>query len=189
MPSARAIGKAVIAALIFLACLAPWMIRNWNVFHAFIPIRGNLGAELHDSVLESYERLHRRDSRSLYAMSAPSTSNTSRWASTPSSSAKASSPANTSALTSSAFSSSRSSVFIFTGSVSPSPPEKGVLNEAFRVLNYSFISLAASSRPRARAEAAHSGSDPLRVGLRVCFLSPTTSSRCRHAFAIRSNPS
>src|SRR5260370_33452673 len=49
-----AIGKAVIAALIFLACLAPWMIHNCNAFHAFIPIRGNLGAELHDSVLDSY---------------------------------------------------------------------------------------------------------------------------------------
>ncbi len=30
----------------FVACLAPWTWRNWQVFHAFIPIRGNLGAEL-----------------------------------------------------------------------------------------------------------------------------------------------
>ena len=49
-----AIGKAVVAALLFLACLAPWMWRNYTVFHAFIPIRGNLGAELHDSNLPSY---------------------------------------------------------------------------------------------------------------------------------------
>ena len=55
-PSQRnpAIAKAALAAVIFLACLAPWMVRNWTVFHAFIPIRGNLGAELHDSVLDSY---------------------------------------------------------------------------------------------------------------------------------------
>ena len=25
--------------------LTPWMLRNWMVFHAFIPIRGNLGVE------------------------------------------------------------------------------------------------------------------------------------------------
>ncbi len=49
-----ALAKATLAAIIFLACLAPWMARNWTVFHAFIPIRGNLGAELHDSVLDSY---------------------------------------------------------------------------------------------------------------------------------------
>ena len=33
--------------LVFLACLAPWAWRNWKVFHAFIPIRGNFGAELY----------------------------------------------------------------------------------------------------------------------------------------------
>jgi hypothetical protein len=36
-----------LAALLFLACIAPWTIRNWQVFHAFIPLRGNLGAELY----------------------------------------------------------------------------------------------------------------------------------------------
>jgi 4-amino-4-deoxy-L-arabinose transferase-like glycosyltransferase len=42
-----AFGKAVLAGVIFLACLAPWAWRNWTVFHAFIPIRGNFGAELY----------------------------------------------------------------------------------------------------------------------------------------------
>ncbi len=42
-----AFGKAVLAGLVFLACLAPWAWRNWTVFHAFIPIRGNFGAELY----------------------------------------------------------------------------------------------------------------------------------------------
>ena len=36
---------AALAAVIFAVCLAPWAWRNWAVFHARIPIRGNLGAE------------------------------------------------------------------------------------------------------------------------------------------------
>jgi len=42
-----AFGKVVLAGIVFLACLAPWALRNWTVFHAFIPIRGNFGAELY----------------------------------------------------------------------------------------------------------------------------------------------
>ncbi len=42
-----AFGKAVLAGVVFLACLSPWAWRNWTVFHAFIPIRGNFGAELY----------------------------------------------------------------------------------------------------------------------------------------------
>jgi len=45
-------AKAVLAAFIFSVCLAPWVYRNWVVFHAFIPARGNLGAELYQSTLE-----------------------------------------------------------------------------------------------------------------------------------------
>ena len=37
-----------------LGCLAPWTIRNFDVFHTFIPMRGNLGAELHQSILEEH---------------------------------------------------------------------------------------------------------------------------------------
>jgi 4-amino-4-deoxy-L-arabinose transferase-like glycosyltransferase len=40
-------AKAVLAGCVFLGCLAPWAWRNWTVFHAFIPIRGNFGAELY----------------------------------------------------------------------------------------------------------------------------------------------
>ncbi len=43
------VGAASLAALSAAACvavMAPWMIRNELVFHAFIPTRGNLGAEL-----------------------------------------------------------------------------------------------------------------------------------------------
>ena len=42
-----AFPKAVLAGVIFLSCLTPWAWRNWTVFHAFIPIRGNFGAELY----------------------------------------------------------------------------------------------------------------------------------------------
>ena len=43
--------RGALACVVTLACLVPWTIRNYNVFHAFIPMRGNLGAELHQSIL------------------------------------------------------------------------------------------------------------------------------------------
>ncbi len=42
-----AISRAALAVLLFVACIAPWTYRNWRVFHAFIPMRSNLGAELY----------------------------------------------------------------------------------------------------------------------------------------------
>lgn len=44
--------KAILACIVLFACLAPWAWRNWNAFHAFIPTRGNLGAELYQSSLK-----------------------------------------------------------------------------------------------------------------------------------------
>ena len=44
MPAVRG---ALVAGIIFLALIAPWAYRNWSVFHAFIPLRGNLGAEMY----------------------------------------------------------------------------------------------------------------------------------------------
>lgn len=43
---ARGVRDAVLAALLFAAILAPWTIRNYQVFHTFVPLRDNLGAEL-----------------------------------------------------------------------------------------------------------------------------------------------
>jgi 4-amino-4-deoxy-L-arabinose transferase-like glycosyltransferase len=43
----RSMGGAVLAGVVFVACIAPWTWRNWVVFHAFIPLRGNFGAELY----------------------------------------------------------------------------------------------------------------------------------------------
>ncbi len=42
----RPLAGAALAGVVFVACLAPWTWRNWEVFHTFIPLRGNLGAEL-----------------------------------------------------------------------------------------------------------------------------------------------
>ena len=38
---------AVAAGVVFLACIAPWVVRNWIAFHAFVPMRSNFGAELY----------------------------------------------------------------------------------------------------------------------------------------------
>jgi hypothetical protein len=43
----RQIASVALAAAIFVACLGPWTYRNWRVFHEFVPIRANLGAELY----------------------------------------------------------------------------------------------------------------------------------------------
>lgn len=47
---ARPIGvgvrNAILSAVVCAAVLAPWTIRNYRVFHTFVPLRDNLGAEL-----------------------------------------------------------------------------------------------------------------------------------------------
>ena len=136
-----AIGKAVIAAVIFLACLAPWMIRNWNVFHAFIPIRGNLGAELHDSVLESLNgftvgtRVPVCDVCPDYL----EYKQMGEYAFVQREGKLARAYIRTHKVR--FFQLALKRFYFYWVSV-PKPAEKGILNEAFRVLNYSFISLA-----------------------------------------------
>jgi hypothetical protein len=41
------LGKAVLAAALCLAVIAPWTYRNARAFHHFVPLRGNFGAELY----------------------------------------------------------------------------------------------------------------------------------------------
>jgi len=41
----RGVGLAAMAAGLSTAVALPWVIRNWIVFHAFIPTRSNFGAE------------------------------------------------------------------------------------------------------------------------------------------------
>lgn len=45
-PLRSGLMNATLAGLLFLAILAPWTARNWRVFHAFVPMRTNLGVEL-----------------------------------------------------------------------------------------------------------------------------------------------
>lgn len=44
---ARQLGHAAISATVFLICISPWVIRNAIVFHRFIPMRANFGAEFY----------------------------------------------------------------------------------------------------------------------------------------------
>jgi 4-amino-4-deoxy-L-arabinose transferase-like glycosyltransferase len=41
------LAKGVAAAVVFFAVITPWLIRDYVVFHKFIPIRGNFGLELY----------------------------------------------------------------------------------------------------------------------------------------------
>lgn len=50
-PTVHTFSQAALAAVLFLTCITPWVYRNWTIFHAFIPSRGNLGAELYQSML------------------------------------------------------------------------------------------------------------------------------------------
>jgi 4-amino-4-deoxy-L-arabinose transferase-like glycosyltransferase len=43
----RQVRGALLAALVFTTCMGPWIWRNWEVFHQFVPTRGNFGAELY----------------------------------------------------------------------------------------------------------------------------------------------
>jgi hypothetical protein len=42
----KSFGGVLLASLIFFACIAPWLIRNYKTFGQFIFIRDNFGAEL-----------------------------------------------------------------------------------------------------------------------------------------------
>jgi hypothetical protein len=55
--SARTWAGVVLMSFMFCAVLAPWVIRNERVMHAFIPTRSNLGVELYASTLESHDAL------------------------------------------------------------------------------------------------------------------------------------
>jgi hypothetical protein len=133
--------KAVMSGLIFAACLAPWMGRNWTVFHAFVPLRGNFGAELHASVSEGYNgftmggpvpicevcpeyKEYKRMGELAYVK------HEGQLAQQYIRSHKL------------RFAQLALKRFYFYWVSVPHPIEFGVWNEAFRVLNYSFLSLA-----------------------------------------------
>lgn len=41
----RQVPRVLLASVVCLACIAPWMVRNARTFHQFIPMRTNFGAE------------------------------------------------------------------------------------------------------------------------------------------------
>jgi len=45
--SLKPLRHAVASGLLFTAVLTPWIARNYLVFHCFMPVRSNFGAELH----------------------------------------------------------------------------------------------------------------------------------------------
>jgi 4-amino-4-deoxy-L-arabinose transferase-like glycosyltransferase len=42
----RFLAPAILSAVVFWAVITPWLVRNYVVFHKFIPIRSDLGSEL-----------------------------------------------------------------------------------------------------------------------------------------------
>jgi 4-amino-4-deoxy-L-arabinose transferase-like glycosyltransferase len=42
----RSLAGVLVASLVFVACLAPWLVRNYRTFGQFLFIRSNVGAEL-----------------------------------------------------------------------------------------------------------------------------------------------
>ncbi|HUY82100.1 MAG TPA: glycosyltransferase family 39 protein [Acidobacteriaceae bacterium] len=46
-PTRAVFLRAVVSGLVFIAIVSPWMVRNYRVFHTFVPFRSNFGAELY----------------------------------------------------------------------------------------------------------------------------------------------
>jgi len=137
-----AFSKAILSALLFFACLAPWMIRNWQVFHAIVPIRGNFGAELNASVQEGHDGFSWGPTIPICEQCPEyiSYKKMGERAYVKQQGELAAQHIRTHKLR--FFQLALKRFYFFWVSV-PHPIEFGVWNEAFRVLNYSFVSLAA----------------------------------------------
>ncbi len=53
------LGRPALAALVALLCCVPWTVRNYLVFHRFIPFRSNLAYELYVGNNENYDERRR----------------------------------------------------------------------------------------------------------------------------------
>ena len=129
-----------LAALVFLALIAPWTLRNQRVFHAFIPLRGNFGAELFmgngpgsNGLLETYNHPF-QDAQQLrdYA-----TLGEVRYVARQSTAAHAFIAAHPAHFAADV---ARRIYFYWAGV--PHPSDEAWYNEAGRTLNFAFISLA-----------------------------------------------
>jgi 4-amino-4-deoxy-L-arabinose transferase-like glycosyltransferase len=137
----RGTARATLAALLCTACIAPWIWRNWLVFHTFIPMRPNFGAELYASSLESNNGFPWGAAVSIY----PATPDQQRYRAIGEIAfcrergemAKAIFRANPGRFAQY----TRKRIYFFWIGV-PHPIEKSFLTEVFRELNYSFLSLS-----------------------------------------------
>ena len=57
--TANSILRPLLAAAIAVLCCLPWTIRNYAVFHKFIPLRSNFAFELYIGNNENYDEQHR----------------------------------------------------------------------------------------------------------------------------------
>lgn len=139
-PLSSGFKNATLAGVLFLAILAPWTIRNWRVFHTFVPLRDNLGAELEASsgpgsngfpVIATLPLVERDPQIMLYKRLGEI-----RYVQREGANGKAyitAHPTHYALITLKRF-------YFFWVSV-PHPDEHFALNEAFRELNYCFFSI------------------------------------------------
>ena len=137
----RTLLKAVLAGAIFTACLAPWMWRNWEVFHAFVPLRGNFGAELYASAAEGNEGFTLAGPVPICAV-CPEYLDYKRMGEVAYVRRQGDLAKKYIRAHKMQFAELALKRFYFYWVSVPHPIEFGVWNEAFRVLNYSFVSLA-----------------------------------------------
>jgi hypothetical protein len=55
LPPTRALAKPALAFAVALLCCVPWTIRNYAVFHRFVPLRSNFPLELYIGNNENYD--------------------------------------------------------------------------------------------------------------------------------------
>ncbi len=140
-PLAPVLLKAAIAAALFFAVLAPWTIHNIHVFHALVPLRGNFGAELQASTLASNNGFSWGPTIPICEQCPAylQYKHMGELAYVRQQGALANHHIRTHKLRFLQLALKR--LYFYWVSV-PHPIEHGVWNEAFRVLNYSFVSLA-----------------------------------------------
>jgi 4-amino-4-deoxy-L-arabinose transferase-like glycosyltransferase len=137
---ARTLLGPTLSALIFLACIAPWTIRNSQVFHTFIPLRGNLGAELYMGngpgstglLMEYFHPFQDAEQLRLYASMGEV-----RYVARQGALAKANIAADPAHFAADV----ARRVYFFWAGV-PHPSDEAWYNEIGRTLNFSFISVA-----------------------------------------------
>jgi hypothetical protein len=136
----RSLLGPALAAVVFLACIAPWTVRNRQVFHHFIPLRGNLGAELYMGngpganglLMEYYHPFQDPRQLRLYAEMGEV-----RYVAMRGAAAKAIIAANPAHFAADV----GRRVYFFWAGV-PHPSDEAWYNEVGRTLNFAFISLA-----------------------------------------------